>query len=142
MPMQRGIRISLARVCFALGMASFLSHLWLFFQYHSTRPREPHRELGRVHASNNHGSYVYLTDEEATELGLLDGAFGLGILIGLIMVPKESTPGGIHTELGQPSRRGYLVLAIVITCYLAAIIFAGPRIAAFAVSRGIVLSWG
>src|SRR5579863_3370347 len=66
--------------CLALAMASFLSSAWLFINYHSEgRPHQPQPEAGQVHRSNDHGSFVYLTDAEATGQSLLMGLFFLGL---------------------------------------------------------------
>ena len=130
------IRRFMAVVFFAVAVASFPSHLWMFFQYHSSRPSQRQTESGRVYPSNNHGSYVYLTAEEATGLSLLSGTFLFGLLLGGIMILKENPPG-----LARISTREYGVVGTAMICYLTLIVLAGPSIAKFVVSHGIVLNW-
>jgi hypothetical protein len=130
------IRRYLSLVCFAVAVASFASSIWMISQYQSSRPNQSHPEIGRVYRQNEHGSYVYLTAEEATGLSLLWATFLLGILLGGVMVPKQDLSG-----FAPVSRQEYVGIWMAMICYLVLIIFAGPLIARFAVSHGIVLSW-
>jgi hypothetical protein len=52
----------------------------LFFAYFSSHPAKPNAALGFVHALNNHGSYVYLSDAESTGVALLMNVFMIGFL--------------------------------------------------------------
>jgi hypothetical protein len=103
------------------------------------RPTQPLPELGFLHALNNHGTYVYITDAEATGMSLLFLmcflAFGLAISI----VPKKYTSSGIEHDLISVSREQYRVFWIAIICYFALIAFVGPYFVAFAVSHGLVI---
>jgi hypothetical protein len=67
---KRVLRNDIATVFFALCPASFGSYLWLFYRYCSTRPSRPQPEPGFVHALNNHGSYVYISDVESNRHGV------------------------------------------------------------------------
>ncbi len=140
--MRRAVRNYIAAACFALCIASFPSHLWLFFKYHSSLPNVPQPQLGRVHQSSNHGSFVYLTDKEATGQSFLTLAFLAGFLLGFAIVPKRQIPGkGIEHDLVNPSRKQTMVFLISIALYLAIIIFAGQRIVGLAVSHGVVVDF-
>ena len=140
--MRRAARNYVAAACFALCVASFPSHLWLFFKYHSSLPNEPQPQLGRVHQSSNHGSFVYLTDTEATGQSFLMLAFLTGFLLFGIIVPKRHIPGkGIEHDLVSPTGKQYMVFLISIAIYFAVIIFVGQRIVGFAVSRGVVVDF-
>lgn len=136
--MRREIRNYIATACFALCLASFSSELWLFYQYQSTRPRRPER--GFVHVLNNHGSYVYLTDADATGLSFLFLMFLLGFLLGGLIVPKKYTLKGTETDLVNPTLKRFSVLCAAAFSYVALIIFIGPRIVALAVAHGFVIS--
>ena len=123
-------------------MASFPSFLWQFFQYQSSLPRQPQPQFGRIFGSNNHGSVVYLTEEEATGQTFLILAFISGFLSTIIIVPKPYVPGkGFEHDLANPTRNQYRVLMISVAIYLAIIIYAGQRIVAFAVSHGLGATW-
>jgi hypothetical protein len=111
----------------------------LFYQYQSIRPAQPQPELGFVHALNNHGSYVYLTDAEATGLSFLGGMFILGFLLGAIIVPKNFTATGIEHGLHDPTTGQYIALWTAVVGYLAIIVVLGHRIVALAVSHGLVI---
>ncbi len=123
------------RAVLTLGIVSFLAFLWVFFDYHGSRPDQPHPESGRVYRSNNHGSLVYLTAEEATGLGLLIIAFMLAVIVSAVARRKYKL------ELGRLSPRDYLTLVGAAACYLAFIKLCGPAIATFAVSHGLIISW-
>ena len=130
------IRRFMAVAFFAVALAGFASHFWMFYEYHSSRPNQPHPEVGRLYPSSDHSSYVYLTAGEATGLSLLIGTFLIGILLGAIVILKENPPG-----LTRLSRREYEVAGIAMICYLSLIILAGPSIARWVVSHGTVLNW-
>src|SRR5665213_2329562 len=87
-PMNRSVRYDIAATMLAFGFASFGTHVWIFLSYFSSHPKLPNVEEGFVHALNNHGSHVYVTDAEATGLGLLWLAFFLGILCGGLICPR------------------------------------------------------
>lgn len=67
----RSVRDHTAAVFAGFTTSSFLAHLILFFIYFSSRPRVPNTALGQVHPLNNHGSFVYVSQSEATGLSLL-----------------------------------------------------------------------
>ena|SRR5436190_682060 len=150
----RQIRNNIATACFALCPASFGAYLWLFYRYFSSRPSRPQPELGLVHALNNHGAYVYISDAESTGLAFLAGTFVVGFVLTMGIVPKKlifpppSTPRWLtylpsfETDMANPSRRLYIVMVASLVFYLAVIILAGRSIVEFAVSRGIVFSLG
>ena len=127
----------------ALCLASLFLHLWLFDKYFNSLPHQPQPQFGRVRPLNNHGSYVYLTDAEATGLSFLTLAFFVGFLIAIVM-PKRYVPGkGTEQELGTVTNKQFtVVFLIAISLYLAIIAVAGPRIVGFATSHGLVATWG
>jgi hypothetical protein len=152
MIMIREIRNRIATAILALCPASFGTSLWLFFTYFSSRPRQPRPELGLVYALNNHGSYVYISATESTGLAMLGIAFIVAFFAAFAIVPKKAilappgTPqwvtrisGQFNTDLGTPTRLLVAIFCCAVICYLAIIYLAGPFIAEFMVSRGVIL---
>jgi hypothetical protein len=139
--MRRETRNYIAAACSALCMASLPTYFWLFYKYQSIRPSQRHPELGFVHALNNHGSYVYLTDAEVTGLSFLRWMFLLGFGLGIAIVPKKYTPTGVEHDLINPTREQWGVMWIATICYLALITFMGQDIVALAVSHGLIFAW-
>lgn len=64
-------------VLLSVAVMSIGSCIYLSFLYTSTRPREPQPELQRVYPLNVHGTIVYLSEEEKSQLEWL---FLTGIL--------------------------------------------------------------
>jgi hypothetical protein len=149
--MTRSLRTDLALATLALCPASFGTHLWLFFSYFSSHPTKPNAALGLVHALNNHGSYVYLSDTESTGLALLMNVFLVGLFGAFALFPKDPTlapPGTARSlthfyvakaYLDNPTPRQKAVFLCLILFYIAVIRVAGPMIVSHLVSRGIVL---
>jgi hypothetical protein len=148
----RNSRNCIAAAVVALCPASFGTFLWLFFGYFSSRPSQPHPELGLVYALNNHGSYVYVSASESTGLAMLMIAFVVGFFATIAIVPKKvilpppGTPRWItrisaqfDILIGTPKRRLMIVFYCALICYLAIIYLAGPSIAEFVVSHGVIL---
>jgi len=89
----------------------------LFFAYFSSHPAKPNAALGFVHALNNHGSYVYLSDAESTGLALLMNVFMIGLFGMFRILPKDpalAPPGTARwlthfyvskTDLANPTSR-------------------------------------
>ena len=109
--MKRSFRYDVVSSLAALCLASFGTHLFLFFSYFSSHPTEPNNTLGLIHALNNHGSYVYLSDTEWTGLALLRMAFMAGAFGTFAILPKDPTlaPSGTPRwksgrALRQPDR--------------------------------------
>jgi len=71
-------------VCFALawgGLATWLYHFHVYYQYDATSPHKQDIASGRIYPQNNHGRVVYLTkDENARPMEL--SAISLGLVIG------------------------------------------------------------
>lgn len=107
--MKRQARTYTAAVLFALMVASFATHTFLFFSYFyfSGKPHEPTPEFGLVHALENHGSRVYLTDFEFTGLTLLMIRGIAGLFLSVAIVPKEFLlpPPGTPTWITKISFR-------------------------------------
>lgn len=150
--MSRQIRNQLATATFALCFASFGTYLWLFFSYFSSRPRQPHPELGLVHVLNNHGSYVYISAAESTGLAMLMIAFFVGFCLTFAIVPKEAilpppgTPRWLtyvsaqyNTDLAEPTRRLKAIFCCALISYLGIFYLAGSSIADFVVRHGVIL---
>jgi hypothetical protein len=149
--MKRSFRTDVALATAALCAASFATDLWLFFTYLGSRPAKPNAALGFVHALNNHGSYVYLTDTESTGLVLLMNVFIAGAIGTFVILPKDPTlaPSGTarwlthfyaaRADLDNPTPRQKAVFLCSLVFCLAVIWLAGPMIVRFMVSRGIVL---
>jgi hypothetical protein len=126
-------RNDLASSIGALGLVSFGINLWLFYAYYSSHPKQPDVGHGFTHPLNNHGSYVYLTDTEATGLYLLLLAFLISILLAGLIRHGGSDPA-------STSPRMKIIFACSLVIYTLVICLAGPSIANFAVSHGIVLN--
>jgi len=149
----RSVRNYIACAAVALCLPTFIIHMVLFFSYFSSHPTHPNPQTGFLYPLNNHGSYVYLTNVEATGLGLLMVGFGLGFFSGLVAVPKEpilpprGTPrwltyvsGSARTDLTNPTPPMKIVFLGAMAFYSIVIILFGSAIAKFAVAHGVVLS--
>jgi hypothetical protein len=134
----------LLRVFFALFFASFFVQLGLFLGYHSVgRPAQPQPELGRIHPSNNHGSFVYLTDEEATGQSMLKVMCAVGLFPFFFFVWRLGGGfGRTRRELGDDlmtwQQNAVFPGALVFFCSI--IFFLGPHLVYLAVSHGWVLA--
>jgi hypothetical protein len=124
-------------------------HFWLFASYFSSRPEKPNTDLRIVYALNNHGSHVYLTATETTRLALLVLVSAIGFLTVLAMglkvaiypppgTPQWSTIRG-RGSLVNFTPRNVIIFYCSIVVYLLVIWLAGPSIADFIVSHGIIL---
>jgi len=91
--MPRSFRYDIAAATAALCPASFGTFLGLFFAYFSSPPAKPNPAIGFVHARNNHGSYVYLSDAESTGLAMLRNGFMIGMFRILPKDPALAPPG-------------------------------------------------
>jgi hypothetical protein len=123
----------------------------LFFAYFSSHAAKPNAALGLVHALNNHGSYVYLSDAESTGLALLMNVFMIGLFGMFAILPRDpalAPPGTARwlthfyvskADLASPTPRLKAIFLCSLVFYLAVIYLAGPSIVRFVVSRGIVL---
>ena len=128
--------------CSALCMASCLASAWLFINYHSEgRPHQPQPEVGQVHRSNDHGSFVYLTDAEATGQSLLMGLFVLGLATLSVPALKEARHPQVTLDTFKSDTYDWPLFAFYLAFYFAAIYWTGPHIVSFVVSHGIVLTW-
>jgi hypothetical protein len=86
---RKSARIFASFFCFlALAVWLFSFHIW--YQYDSTRPRQPDVSSGRVYEQNTHGHIVYLTSEEGSRITkfrlLAVGLLGIGLLVGGLFV--------------------------------------------------------
>ena len=123
----------------------------LFFSYFSSRPTKPNAALGFVHALNNHGSYVYLSDTESTGLVLLMNLFIVGLFGAFAILPEDPTLAPPETarwlthfyvakaDLENPTPRQKAIFLCSLVFYIAVIWLAGPMIVRLMVSRGMVL---
>jgi hypothetical protein len=79
---RKGLGILLVAACFGC----LFYRVGLTYQYSATLPRSPQPESGRTHPINNHGTVVYLTNRESTEMDLLFFApFVLGPIGGILI---------------------------------------------------------
>lgn len=119
-----------------LALAIFGTHMWMFHSYLASHPTIPIPDRGFVHAINNHGYHVYLTDTEATGLALLWLAF----LVSILLV------GSIAIRLAKsdrvPTVRSITIIACSVLISIGAIYLWGLSIAAFAVSHEVILNFG
>jgi hypothetical protein len=136
---------AIAPLCAASGG----TQLFLFFAYFSSHPTTPNAALGFVHALNNHGSYVYISDTESTGLSLLMNVFFAGLVGMFVVVPKNPAPPGTarwvtHFNFARPDYlashtiRQKTIFLCSLMFYLAVIWLAGPWIVRLVVSRGFV----
>jgi hypothetical protein len=69
--------------------ASFGYHLYLWFSFMGTQPRQPDAALGLIYSMNNHGWSYYLSATQAIQLGMLFYVFmALIILIAIAHGPN------------------------------------------------------
>jgi len=68
----RTIKRALVVTLLVIGAVALISALCLFYSYQGTRPKSAQPEIGRIYASNNHGSIVYLTKDEDSLLTYLE----------------------------------------------------------------------
>jgi hypothetical protein len=82
-------RLGAEFLCFS-GVAIWLFHFYVFYQYDATRPTRPDVTSGRVYAQNNHNRVVYLNKAEDFRIFMLrTSAFCLfiaGIAVGYLFV--------------------------------------------------------
>src|SRR3954462_652344 len=155
MTMSRAARNYIACAAGGLCLASFSTYLILFFHYFSSHPAEPDLSRGLVYSLNNHGSYVYLSNGEATGLGLLGIAFVVGFLTGIVAVPKESilplrgTPRWLtyvsatyRTDLANSSVPMKVIFMGSAVSWWLIFSLVGDPITSFAVSCGFILHLG
>jgi hypothetical protein len=78
----------------ALGLGCSAFYLGLIVHYSNVLPRTPQPQLGRIYPINNHGTVVYLTEHEQSELTLLFfAAFGFGISGGVLFASSKGRQG-------------------------------------------------
>jgi hypothetical protein len=131
----RSLRKDIAAAGSGFSIAAFGTRLWISQSYLSSHPRMPIPDQGLVHAINNHGSHVYLTDTEVTGLALLWIAFLVGVLLwGIIAI-------GLAESDRVATARSSTILACSTLVSVGAIYFVGQSIAAFAVSHGVILNF-
>ena len=63
------------------GLAIWLFHFCLWYQYAATRPRRPDASSGRIYPLNTHGSVAYLNKDEDARLTALTAS-----TVGLILI--------------------------------------------------------
>ncbi len=82
-------RVLASLLCFT-GLAIWLFHFCVWYQYDGTRPTYPVQSVGRVFPQNTHGHVVFLTKEEDTRLTRLTilafSLMGSGFLVGGLFV--------------------------------------------------------
>ena len=129
------------RAFFALFLAGFSVQSSLFLGYHgSGRPFQPQPELGRVHPSNNHGSVIFLTDEEATGLSLLTVVCFTGLFpAGFFLWKLYGFGRTQRTVEDSATWRQNAVFPGALVFFLLIIFFLGPYAVDLAVSHGWVL---
>jgi hypothetical protein len=149
----RKVRNRIAAVTSAIPFAAFSTFMWLFFSYFSSHPKVPHPDLGLVHRLSNHGSYVYISDSEATGMSLLVLAFLIGAGLTIVIAPKEfmlppaETPRWLTYVSASAKMDSWSANTIIlqlgfILIWLAVIWTGGPRIVDFVTSHGVVLDFG
>jgi hypothetical protein len=74
----------------ALGLGCSFFYAGLIVHYSNVLPRTPQPQLGRIYPINNHGTVVYLTEHEQSELTWLSfAALGFGISGGVLFASTE-----------------------------------------------------
>lgn len=147
--MKKSARYDVVSALFALCAASFGTEMFLFFSYFNSHPTTPNPSLGLIHALNNHGSYVYLSETEWTGLSLLRTAFAVGLFSIFLILPKDPgrAPAGTARWVSyfyvekphsvDPPPRLKIIFLCSILFYIAVIYLAGPVAVHLLVSRGI-----
>lgn len=78
----------------ALGLGCFAFHAGLVVHYSNVLPRTPQPQLGRTYPINNHGTVVYLTEHEQSELTwLFFAAFAFAISGGVLFASSKGKQG-------------------------------------------------
>jgi hypothetical protein len=129
------LRKDIVAVGSGFAIAAFGTRMWVFQSYVSSHPKIPIPDQGFVHALNNHGSHVYLTDVEATGLALLWITFLASILLWGPIAIRLTKTDRIAT------RRSSIIIACSSVVSVGAIYLLGQSIAAFAVSYGVILNF-
>jgi hypothetical protein len=150
--MKRSVRYDVVSSIFALAAACFGTELFLYFSYFNSHPAAPNGALGLIHALNNHGSYVYLSDTEWVGLSLLRMVFFACVVSTYVILPKDptlappDTPRWIahsfyvaKTNMVNPPPRLKTIFLCSVVFYLAVIYLAGPLIAHLFASHRIIL---
>jgi hypothetical protein len=135
-------RKQIALIGVALAATSFYSFLIAQIWYSSTRPTEPHPELGRVYGHHlKNSATVYLTAPETTGLTFLLIAFlvGFGLMARIAASPERNSLGEIKEY--RLTRRDYIVACSSALSYILIVIFFGPILMRFATSHGIIMTW-
>jgi hypothetical protein len=82
----------IARVLLFSALGVWLFHLYIYYQYDSTRPLQPDRFSGAIYAQSNQGHTVYLTraeDATLTKLTIFAVALAItGFLISHLFVER------------------------------------------------------
>jgi hypothetical protein len=153
--MSRRLRNDIAAVMFALFIAGFVTHLYLFEKYFYLRAAsQPNPALGLVYPLNNHGAYAYLSATESTGMALLWRICFAAFLAAVVVTPKDwvkkdnmqpwithaSAGGRWSTDLGTPSRRHKILLAVSLVGFVALFRLAGPAVVEDLVRRGLILN--
>ena len=143
--MRRANRRIVTLLCAAFCGANFVCLIGATLWYASTRPTAPNVAAGRTYAFHEKNSAtVYLTASETTGLSLLPLGFIVGFAslgIAIVTEPKEYTSLGTIKEAVYTKRDNLMLLAFAVS-YIVIVVVAGPSIANFAVSHGIVLDFG
>jgi hypothetical protein len=84
---------------------------------------------------------VYLTASEATGLSLLPLVFLAGLLVSGMNYPRERNSLGAIVEW-TPTKREYKLFWLVMLSYVVIITLVGPTLTHFAVSHGMIMTWG
>jgi hypothetical protein len=150
--MKKTFRYDLGTSIFALGLACAGMQLFLFVSYFGSHPRAPDSARGLIHALNNHGSHVYISDAEWLGLSLLRVVLLLCVIGTMAVLPKDPTRAPFDTPrwvansfyVAEPGTitsktRVKAVFFCSIVLYLAAIYLAGPFVVRLLISHGIVL---
>lgn len=151
MERSRKIRAYVAAATGAIPVAAFSSYLWLFFADFASRPNLPDPANGLLHRLNNHGSYAYISDADATALSALMLCFFLGLISTAIIAPKQhrikapATPllrstVITSTDLDIPSWEFRAVFLGSLAVCWAIIALGGASIVKTIVAHGIVLT--
>lgn len=131
-------RIDMADASVALAPACSCAYFWLFFGYFSSRPTQLDVVHGYLHALNNHGSYVYVSNADATGLSLLEVAGCVGFFAALAIL-RIGRVNEAFFRIYNTRRK--IVSLCAFLFWLAIIYCVGPFVVRLALHSGIVLNF-
>ncbi len=83
-------RQNIALIFMGIAFSSLGYYLLLRSHFVDTQPKGASSSLGFTYPLTNHGSSVFLSAEQATELGVLKYAFGVSFVLGVLLTRQAT----------------------------------------------------